>query len=63
MQWLKILAILMLVLLAVLTMASCRGTVVYHEGPPGPPPGPRWVPGHWSWNGSDWIWIPGHWRP
>jgi hypothetical protein len=62
MKWLKIIAILMLVLFAALAMVSCNGTVVYHEGPP-PPPGPHWVPAHWNWNGADWVWLPGHWRP
>jgi hypothetical protein len=32
------------------------------EGPPPPPPGERyvWQPGHWHWNGRDWVWIRGH---
>jgi len=27
-----------------------------------PPPSPTWVPGHWEWNGWQWVWQPGHWR-
>lgn len=19
-----------------------------------------WNPGHWRWDGRDWIWVPGH---
>lgn len=26
-----------------------------------PVPRPVWVPGFWSWNGSQWVWVPGHW--
>ena len=61
MPWFKILAILMLVLLAAVMMISCNGTVVYHERPP--LAGPNWISGHWTWNGDDWTWTPGHWRP
>jgi hypothetical protein len=21
----------------------------------------RWVPGHWSFNGTDWVWVRGRW--
>ncbi len=40
-----------------------------------PPPPPRveerpappystsvWVPGHWDWNGQEYVWTPGHWE-
>jgi hypothetical protein len=23
---------------------------------------PTWVPGHWEWNGWQWVWQPGYWR-
>ncbi len=41
--------------------------------PPAPPPRVEerpappyensvWVPGHWDWNGQEYVWIPGYWR-
>jgi hypothetical protein len=21
-----------------------------------------WVPGHWDWNGHEYVWIPGYWK-
>ena len=21
-----------------------------------------WVPGHWDWNGQEYVWTPGHWE-
>ncbi len=34
-----------------------------HEPPPPPPPGPShrflWEPGHWQWNGVQYVWVPG----
>jgi hypothetical protein len=38
----------------------------YYPPPPpwwGPVPAPVWVPGHWVWNGWNWVWQPGYWRP
>lgn len=28
-----------------------------------PMAGYYWVPGHWDWNGYEWIWNPGHYEP
>lgn len=28
-----------------------------------PMDGYYWVPGHWSWNGYEWLWEPGHYQP
>jgi hypothetical protein len=28
--------------------------------PPPPSPAHEWVPGHWQWNGAQWVWRPGH---
>jgi hypothetical protein len=62
MNWFKMIALLLMLLFAILSLVSCNGTVVYHDDwRPGP--GPNWVPGHWSWGGGDWVWIGGHWRP
>ncbi len=58
--------------LGVLTAASAAQAQPY--GPPGyrpipplrdePIPNPRggrlWEPGHWHWNGRDYVWIRGH---
>jgi YXWGXW repeat-containing protein len=40
-----------------------------------PPPPPRveersappyetsvWVPGHWNWDGHEYVWVPGYWQ-
>jgi hypothetical protein len=33
------------------------------EAPPPPTsPGTVWVPGYWSWNGSQYDWTAGHWE-
>lgn len=35
------------------------------ERRPPPPRGwrrPRWVSGHWRWNGRRWVWRQGYWR-
>jgi hypothetical protein len=28
---------------------------------PPAPLSPTWVPGHWEWNGWQWVWQPGYW--
>ena len=28
--------------------------------PPPPSPAHEWVPGHWQWNGAQWVWRRGH---
>jgi len=37
-----------------------------YEVVPAPPPGRHsfvvWDPGHWNWDGRQWIWIPGHYE-
>jgi hypothetical protein len=63
MIWFKTIAMLLLVLVAVISLVSCNGVLVYHDEWAPPPPGPNWVPGHWSWGDGDWVWIGGHWRP
>ncbi len=32
---------------------------------PPPPRGPRlvWQPGHWQWNGAEYVWNEGRWLP
>jgi len=31
---------------------------------PPPPPGPNaWEPGHWHWNGVQYVWVEGHYVP
>ncbi len=33
-----------------------------HERMPGLRPGHAWVPGHWRWNGRDYVWMRGHYE-
>jgi hypothetical protein len=63
MNWVKTIALFLMLLFAALSLVSCNGMVVYHDDWRPAPPGPYWEPGHWSWGGADWVWIGGHWRP
>ena len=33
-----------------------------HERMPGLRVGHVWVPGHWQWNGRDYVWVRGHYE-
>ncbi len=33
-----------------------------HERMPGLRAGHVWVPGHWQWNGRDYVWVRGHYE-
>ena len=33
-----------------------------HERMPGLRAGHAWVPGHWRWNGRDYVWTRGHYE-
>ena len=33
-----------------------------HERMPGLRPGHAWVPGHWRWNGRDYVWMRGYYE-
>lgn len=33
----------------------------FQETIPAPPSeGQTWIPGHWDWNGANWVWLPGY---
>lgn len=32
----------------------------YERVPPRPGPHSAWVPGHWNWNGTQYVWVEGH---
>ncbi|MBL8601080.1 MAG: YXWGXW repeat-containing protein [Myxococcales bacterium] len=42
------------------TTAPPRGRVERHGRPP--VAGQNWIPGFWSWNGSQHVWTPGRWE-
>lgn len=64
-----------LLALCLAALPACLGdyafTTTYSPGAPpvpydeyvSPPPasGYVWVPGHWWWDGFDWVWIRGRW--
>jgi len=52
-----------------LTLFGCYPVVVRVSPPPprvevygsSPYPDAVWRPGHWAYQGGEWIWVPGHW--
>jgi hypothetical protein len=64
---------LLSILLAVVSLTGCAGSIAYYS--PAPPPPPRaeffgvapgpgyvWINGYWGWGSNAYVWVPGRWE-